>query len=187
LNTPAHAIINSAILRRGKFANEPLAIFVGAVLPDLPMFLFYAYARLAMGLNDGVVWSQTYFEPGWQRLFDWFHSFPLALLLIVIGIAARKNWLSAASLSAFGHSLLDFTLHHDDAHRHFLPLSNFRFSSPVSYWDPNHFGIWGALIEVVMVIGSVYIIGRRDKPRLQPVLWLIAAVYLFGYIAFYLL
>jgi len=34
------------------------------------------------------------------------------------------------------HALFDFPLHHDDGHRHFWPFSEFRFDSPVSYWDP---------------------------------------------------
>jgi len=52
------------------------------------------------------------------------------------------------------HHLCDLPLHHDDAHRHFFPFSNIRFTSPVSYWDRNHYGTWGALLELGLVLVS---------------------------------
>ena len=36
----------------------------------------------------------------------------------------------------------------------FFPFSNIRFTSPVSYWDRNHYGTWGALLELGLVAGQ---------------------------------
>jgi hypothetical protein len=33
-------------------------------------------------------------------------------------------------------------------------LSDVRFTSPVSYWDRNHYGTLGALIELCLVLAS---------------------------------
>ena len=54
----------------------------------------------------------------------------------------------------------DLFLHHDDGHRHFYPLSQWRYSSPVSYWDPNHYGKIVAPLEalaVVLEIGRAHV------------------------------
>ena len=63
------------------------------------------------------------------------------------------------------HCLEDLPLHHDDGHRHFWPFSNFRFESPVSYWDPNYYGAIAGQIELgLMLIASVYVF-RRVRSR----------------------
>jgi hypothetical protein len=50
------------------------------------------------------------------------------------------------------HSLGDIFLHHDDAHRHFFPLLDWQFVSPVSYWDPRFHGEIVAIVEILMVL-----------------------------------
>ena len=46
-------------------------------------------------------------------------------------------------LSMCIHSIFDFLLHNDDAHSNWVPLTQWKFYSPISYWDPNHYGyIW---------------------------------------------
>jgi hypothetical protein len=63
------------------------------------------------------------------------------------------------------HGLCDLPLHHDDAHRHFLPLSHLRFESPVSYWDPAHYGLWMAPLEAVLMLGASAVVWRRFPSR----------------------
>lgn len=50
------------------------------------------------------------------------------------------------------HCLIDLPVHHDDAHRHFFPFSEYRFFSPVSYWDPQHFGNYVLTVEIVLTL-----------------------------------
>ena len=52
------------------------------------------------------------------------------------------------------HCAADFFLHHDDAHRHLFPLLQFRFSSPISYWDAARYGRIVSLVEIVITIAA---------------------------------
>jgi hypothetical protein len=139
MNTPAHAIASILL-----WSGEPgwpaaIAITVGAWLPDLPMFAFYGYKKFH-GVSDRTIWSKYYYQPGWQLLFDIPHS--LFLMISLAALCAWQGFPTGALLfgSAILHLCCDFPLHHEDAHRHFLPFSRWRFLSPVSYWDPKRFG-----------------------------------------------
>ncbi len=60
---------------------------------------------------------------------------------------------------------MDLPVHHDDGHRHFFPLSDWRFASPVSYWDPEHYGrIVGTAEAVFVVAGAGWLVGTA-RPR----------------------
>jgi len=54
MNTPAHAIINLLIFKRFR-KKYGLAIVVGALLPDVPMFVFYAWEKVK-GVSENVIW-----------------------------------------------------------------------------------------------------------------------------------
>lgn len=72
------------------------------------------------------------------------------------------------SLSLLLHACADFPLHHDDAHRRFFPFSDYRFSSPVSYWDPRHHGAWGASVELALSAAALILLVRRhDDARVR--------------------
>jgi hypothetical protein len=153
MQTPSHAIVNYAILSH--FApRQTWAIVVGAVLPDLPMLVLVVWARLN-GIPGQQVWSEVYWQPFWQDFTHYFHSLPISIGLALIAHYSGIPWLKYLSLSLILHMLGDLPLHHDDAHRHFLPLSQFRFVSPVSYWDRSHNAIWGALAENLAVLSSI--------------------------------
>ncbi|MGI8738245.1 MAG: hypothetical protein ACR2KU_00935 [Gammaproteobacteria bacterium] len=66
------------------------------------------------------------------------------------------------------HVLFDLPLHHDDAHRHFFPFSDWRFYSPVSYWDPAHYGDIVSACEILAVaVGSVVLWRRYESLSLR--------------------
>ena len=46
MNTPAHALINLALLGRATPPGAVAAVLAGGLLPDLPMLVFYAVQRL---------------------------------------------------------------------------------------------------------------------------------------------
>ena len=54
--------------------------------------------------------------------------------------------------AALLHLTFDLPFHHDDAHPHFWPFSDWRFTSPLSYWDPAHDGGVIALAEVGLAV-----------------------------------
>lgn len=161
---------------------------LGGVLPDLPMFGFYLYQKLR-GTPEATIWSETYFQPDWQLVFDVFNSAPLAALGCVLALAFAPPVRTALQVF-FGavllHVALDLPLHHDDAHRHALPLSNYRFESPVSYWDPAHLGVLGAGLETTCVLICALLLARRYPGRGARLgLALLAASSLAAYLGLY--
>ena len=54
-------------------------------------------------------------------------------------------------------------MHREDAHGHFFPLTDWRFVSPVSYWDPAHLGALGAAIEWVLLAAVSVVTWRRAE------------------------
>jgi hypothetical protein len=161
MNTPAHVAASLLLWRNESTGSAAAAITVGAILPDAPMFGFYAYQKL-MGQSEASIWSTHYFADRWQLLFDLFNSAPL--MLVVIGISYAYGWRFGGLLaaSALLHILCDFPLHHDDAHRHLLPLTHWRFASPVSYWDPKHFGHIFMWFELTFALGSCIFVMRTS-------------------------
>ncbi len=160
MNTPAHAVFNLVLLGQKKQPQWNPLISGGALIPDLSMFGFYLWMKLT-DVPESQIWRVEYFKPFWQLVFDLFHSIPLALLGIGLMLYAKRTGVALLFGSIALHALEDLPLHHDDAHRHFLPLSNFRFVSPFSYWDPAHYGdILGPLELALMVVASVYLLRR---------------------------
>ena len=186
MNTPAHVAINLFMLgqKPAGTACHPraAAIVAGAVLPDLAMIGFYAW-HLARGTAEAQIWSVEYYRPAWQAWFDSFNSIPIVLLLMLLTWRTRRYlWLALFS-SMLLHLLCDLPVHHDDAHRHFFPFSDWRFASPVSYWDPAHHGYWFGLFEIGIVTGALVYLWRREVV-LRPWAAATAAVYLayLGYV-----
>ncbi|NJL54672.1 MAG: hypothetical protein HC838_01265 [Spirulinaceae cyanobacterium RM2_2_10] len=160
MNTPSHVIINLAILGRKARPEWNWPIVLGALIPDLAMFVFYGWTKLISGISDQQIWDVTYYEPFWQNTFDFWNSIPLALVGIGLGVGLgrRTKWNSIGTAiaiccaSVLLHCLADLPLHREDAHRHFWPLSNVRFESPISYWDPDHYGNIFVLFELGLVL-----------------------------------
>ena len=121
MNTPTHVVLNALVLGHGRWRPQWLAITGGALVPDLPMVVFYVVERVALGTPERVVWSTRYFDPGWQMFIDVFNALPL------IGLGAFIAWRARASAwfvffaSMAVHCAVDFLVHREDAHAHFFP------------------------------------------------------------------
>lgn len=155
MNTPAHVVINLLCIGRSDQALILTPVIVGAILPDAPMFVFYFVEKVIRQTPESVIWRQSYYQPDWQNFIDFFNSLPL----MFIGLSIAIWFGSQAGKLLFGSMMLhvagDLPLHHDDAHRHFLPFSNWRFISPVSYWDSHHYGDIVSVLEIfAIIIGS---------------------------------
>jgi hypothetical protein len=102
-----------------------------------------------------------------------------------LAIAAISHFQVLALLctSAILHSVLDLPVHNDDAHRHFFPLHPYRFISPLSYWDPRHYGRAVALVEILMVlVATVYLLPQVESIPIKGVLVLVNVLYGVTYI-----
>lgn len=148
------------VLGRKGEARFLVPIAVGAVVPDLPMVVFYAYQRLLLGRSEALIWSKLYHAPVWQNFFDIFNSLPIVGACVVVAWRLNARWWMAFLLSMLLHSIADMLLHHSDAHRHFFPFTEWRFFSPVSYWDPRHFGDVVGTIEMILAFAIALLLVR---------------------------
>ena len=184
VNTPAHVAVNMLVLTGRAPPRAQLVVLIGAVLPDAPMFWFYFYQKVLRGRAESFIWDHAYFQAGWQNFFDAFNSIPLfAVGLLASWMLRARLWMLLFA-SLLLHVALDLPLHNDDAHRHFFPLSDWRFTSPVSYWDPRHYGNWFGVIEAVSVLICCALLYQWSRyPASRVLVALIGAVYLayFGY------
>ncbi|WP_088242855.1 hypothetical protein [Calothrix rhizosoleniae] len=186
MQTPGHIILNLGILGHRHRPKWTSPIMLGAFVPDAAMFWFYIWTRIIQGRPDSEIWGTLYFLPHWQNIFDLFNSIPLALIGLSLALYYKRSAIAAFCASTILHCLQDLPLHHDDGHRHFWPFSEFRFESPVSYWDPQHYGVWGAGLETVLVLVASYFIFRRTRSQWgKSILILMNILYLllyFGYL-----
>lgn len=178
MNTPAHLILGVLAFRHTPRRGLWSAALLGALIPDLPMFFFYGYEKGILGTAERAIWSQAYFDPFWQLLIDLPNSIPLALLGWFLARRAGSAWGQAFFLSAGLHQVCDLLLHHDDSHRHFLPFSDWRFASPVSYWDPRHYGrIFAPLEALTTVAACGWLLMREPAKAVKVVAGATLAVY----------
>lgn len=177
MNTQTHLLLAAAILGKDRPPAQQRAILFGALLPDLSIFVLAAWGTLT-GISQDALWREVYWSDGWQAVGAVSNSFPLWAALFALGLAVKSRyaWLPAAALL---HLSFDFPLHADDAHRHFWPFSDWRFISPVSYWDPARHGVIAAAVEAGLGLFLCGLLWRRHRGRaVRAVLALAAAAYL---------
>ena len=169
MHTPTHLLISAAVLARGKDADAPKrngAILAGALIPDAAIYLLFLWARLVKGATEGEVWSSLYWQEPWQSLVAMANSIPLLAAITGLGLALKRPLVTLVGVSALLHLAFDLPFHADDAHPHFWPVTGWRFHSPLSYWDPNHFGTWVSFAEAVLAIALIVLLWRRFEGRM---------------------
>jgi hypothetical protein len=169
--TTTHAILNTALLGSKDHRERNWPLVLGSIAPDLPMVfygLLMALGRLHWYSPGRKAFDEYHFRALWV---DWAHSFPLAigglLLCLLVGQKTLAYFFAAMGL----HDLEDLPVHAEYAHRHFLPFSNWRFFSHISYSDPHHYGAIIAPLEWLIVLVSIYFLWKRGlKPPVQLLL-----------------
>lgn len=182
MNTLAHVVVACAALNRRQAPKRNLAVVAGALIPDASMFVFFAWSRIR-GWSGDETWNVRYWMEPWQSLGAVSNSF-----IVFGGVLALSLWrkwplIAVAAVAALLHIALDFPLHADDAHRHFWPVSDWRFNSPISYWDPARNGRMGGLIETITVLVASIFLWRRFhsfRPRLMLALLFALQLAAFG-------
>lgn len=192
VNTPTHVILSVATLTRPSDGDSSGPTFVvpavlGAFVPDAAMFVFYAVEKFLFGNSERDIWTTRYYLPPWQDFFDLFNSIPVVAVAMLIAWRFRKTGWLVFFASMLLHIVCDFPLHHDDGHRHFWPLSGWRFQSPVSYWDPNHFGIYAGMGELALFIGCCIAALRIHRRFSIRVAIMLLAILHLGFMVFALI
>jgi hypothetical protein len=158
-------LLGAAVFGRGPGRGRAaLAAAAGGLTPDLAAFALVLWAA-ARGMDGQTIFREAYFSAPWQAVMAPFHSAPLWLALLVLSWSLGRPSATAFAGSALLHQAFDLPLHADDPHRHLWPLSDWRFHSPVSYWDPRHSGAWIQPLEIALGLGLVLVLWRRWPGR----------------------
>ena len=161
MNTPAHLIVAAAIFAKPHNPKVTWAAIIGGFLPDLSLYALAAWSMFVQGNTAHHVFDTQYFSDDWQQIFAVDNSFFVWAIIIATGVFLRKHWLWVLGGAGFLHLCLDFPLHHDDARQHFWPATDWVFQSPLSYWDPNHYGEIINLLEIGLCIVCLVFLWRR--------------------------
>ncbi|MEL6373485.1 MAG: cobalamin biosynthesis protein CobQ [Pseudomonadota bacterium] len=161
MNTPTHMLMGAVCFGRSGRAATTVAAMAGGVIPDLPAIVMVLFARYVQGVPMPTIFRDLYFSPSWQAVIGPTHSFLTWGALLAVAMVAGFVLLRIFALSGLLHCAIDFPLHHDDGHRQFWPLSDWRFQSPVSYWDPAHYGGIVAPLEMGLAVVLAVILFAR--------------------------
>lgn len=185
MNTPSHLLMTAALRKALPRLKMPRsAVLWGSVAPDLPLYLLtfgglVYYTNVAgWSMSDAAkrIFDFHYFEdPVWISLHNVFHS-PVSIGCLWIACFLLKHWYPKLSrwfcwflAACFFHSFIDILTHFDDGPVLFWPLNwEYRFQSPVSYWDRRHYGsqfMWFELGLVVALTGYLVVPWAMDKFR----------------------
>lgn len=164
MNTPAHLLIGAAVFGRPATSKAIGAALIGAMLPDLSLYLMAGVSLIILQIPPQTVFDELYFSDSWQMVFAIDNSFFIWLGLLTVAIWRRSAWAIALTGAALLHLAFDFPLHHDDGRSHFWPASWWVFESPVSYWDRNHGAAWVAPVEGILAVAAVVVLWMRKAP-----------------------
>ena len=168
MNTTAHLLLGSAAFGSAKSRRVSIAALLGAFVPDVSLYILCGVSIFILGISPHVVFDELYFSDSWQTVFSIDNSFILWGAVFAIAIARKQAVLIAFTASALLHLFTDFAMHHDDARAHFWPVTDWRFVSPVSYWDRAHHAQWVAPLEgLVALVCAVVLCFRHSKPLLR--------------------
>jgi membrane-bound metal-dependent hydrolase YbcI (DUF457 family) len=155
METYSHAFFTWALAKHGIKAGRAAGIAgaVGATFPDLPSFAGTAYYVGAAYLREG--WSSMHSEKLLDMIYftgpfggtgSVLHSaVPVVALLVLyrvlkLGRRDRRRILLWFLLGWLGHTIADFFTHVDDTRPLLWPISDWEWSSPVSYYNPLYYG-----------------------------------------------
>ncbi|MEM6650742.1 MAG: hypothetical protein AAF603_10880 [Pseudomonadota bacterium] len=175
MNSQTHALIAAALLGRRSFRQKDhIALLSGALIPDAFMLIFILYAGVTR-LDMTTMWGVTYWQEPWQSFSTLSNSAPLYGVIFILGLWVSPLWRLFA-LGALLHVGVDFLTHAEDAHRHFWPLTDWRFQSPISYWDVEHFGQWVSLFEAILGVGLIILLWRQGTAKWVKVIFILAGL-----------
>ncbi|MEC4987017.1 MAG: metal-dependent hydrolase, partial [Oscillatoria sp. PMC 1076.18] len=157
MNTYSHFLMTAA-LDKGlpKVPIVKSAFLLGSIAPDIPLVLLFLGSMIYYPLVRGwsgeeafnYIFGELFFEnKAWILLHNLLHA-PI-LLLLGIGlcwkfrrkIGSLQRWLFWFFLACLLHSVVDIFTHASDGMLIFFPFNwTYRFSSPVSYWEPEYYG-----------------------------------------------
>jgi len=173
VNVPAHLIFGAAAFGKPGQPRVTTAAVLGSFVPDISLFVMAGWSLFVAGIDPSVVFGQYYFSDRWQQVFAVDNSFVLWGAGLGMAIWARRPVLVAFIAAVLLHLAFDFALHNDDARIQFWPISDWKFYSPLSYWDPRYYANIVSPVETVLTLilaGVLYMRFRRLGARVLIIL-----------------
>ncbi|MBL4871727.1 MAG: hypothetical protein JKX72_12330 [Robiginitomaculum sp.] len=186
MQTPTHAILALALLAKNGDTKRNRIILAGSLIPDLFIYICWIWLS-AHGLSQETIWNEIYFQSSVQFWSGFSNSIPMYSALALLGYTQRKTkWgllLLVFALAALSHMATDFPFHAEDAHQHFWPLTTWKFHSPLSYWDSNHYGRIVGGFETLLALSCIALLLKRlTGKKTQTVLKIFFGLYLLSLI-----
>ncbi|NOE33319.1 MULTISPECIES: cobalamin biosynthesis protein CobQ [unclassified Ruegeria] len=164
MNTPAHLLIGAAAFARPPQGRILLAALLGAVLPDLSLYLMATVSLFVLGIPEQVVFGQLYYSQAWQTVFAIDNSFIIWGCALILAVWRRWHFVAVGAAAGLLHLATDFFLHAGDGRPQFWPLSDWVFHSPVSYWDSSHHALWVAPVSAAVCLAAYVVLWQRGLP-----------------------
>ena len=172
--TTSHILMGAALSTRPKMKSWMITLgWLGGFTPDVSMFAMVGLSRIG-ALGNAGLWRHPdglYWNDPWLSITDYLNSIPIWGAICLLGIVLWR--MSSSRVSTFGlaivvftsagilHLFADLLTHVEDAHAHFLPISDWRFHSPVSYYRRDHFGAEFQIFETILSASlAIYLIIR---------------------------
>lgn len=161
MNTPAHLLFGLTAFGTADSRRITAAAFGGALLPDLSLYVMAGWHLFVVQTPAQVVFGEMYYSEAWQSIFRIDNSIVLWALGFMVATILKSRIGFALCGAALLHLFLDFPLHNDDARAHFWPITDWKFISPVSYWDSRYYGHIVGPLEVIAASICTIILWRR--------------------------
>ena len=183
MNSPTHTLLALALLSKRGDKKPNWAVFLGSIIPDAAIYLWAPYQRFVKGVSGETMWRELYFAEPMQNLIAYFNSIPIYGALAVLGYVMRAKtggkFMLFFALAALIHMATDLPVHNHDAYRHFWPFSDWRYISPLSYYEIEHHAGWVSLVEAAIALISIFVLWRRFPKRwVKIILGFFAILYL---------
>lgn len=187
MNSPTHSLLALALLSKRGETKRNWAVLVGSLLPDTVIYIWAPYQKFLKNESGARIWNELYFQAPMQDLIAVFNSIPIYVLIAILGYIAVKQTqyirsgaaLLFFALAALVHMATDLPVHAHDAYRHFWPISDWRFFSPLSYYEAGKHSGWVSLFETALALGSIYVLWRRfPKKWVRIILAVLAVIYI---------
>ncbi len=185
--TTTHVVTNMLLARRARadensggvptvLSADPKWFAIGGFAPDVGLYLLTAGAAAYFPLVRDMSFRESmeyafntlFFEdPVWIAVQNTLHSPVVLAGLLAAGKVKKSSRLMAFAAGCLLHTAMDIPVHHNDGPLVFFPFDwSYRFDSPVSYYDRDHYGQIVAPIDLaITVLGGAYLIRERIKNK----------------------
>ncbi len=175
-----HTLFALAVLTKKETPLRNRAAFMGSVVPDAFIYVVALGWIIFSSEPMSRLWDEVYFDQPMQSIASAFNSIPIYMCLALLGFVYRHTKIGTIllffSLAVLLHILLDFPVHAHDAYAHFWPFTDWKFHSPLSYWESHLHAHWVGLIETTIALGSAWVIHKRFHTKWISVLMAILAL-----------